>query len=133
MLWPISHYINETFKRLHSTNHSVKSNTTPHHHLSTILQFVIHMRDNNHIDYTCLLRNIFYPTQLNTTYFKHLASLTTIFQIPTPLPLNTILATIHVTSLYINIPKNEGMQAAIGALSTLPSHTPRPPTPRPPL
>ena len=60
----------------------------------------------------------------DTTHF-----LNTIFQIPTPLPPNTILVTIDVTSLYTNIPNNEGIEAAIQALSTLPPDTPRPPLP----
>ena len=50
-----------------------------------------------------------------------------ILQIPTPLPHNTILVTIDVTSLYTNISNNEGIEASIKALSTLPPHTPRPP------
>ena len=45
--------------------------------------------------------------------------LNTIFQIPTPLPHNTILVTIDVTSFYTNIPNNK---TAIHALSTHTHH-----------
>ena len=39
-----------------------------------------------------------------------------IFNIPTPLPLHTILATIDVKSLYTNIPHEEGIRAILTAL-----------------
>ena len=60
----------------------------------------------------------------DTTHF-----LNTIFRIPTPLPKDTILVTIDVTSLYTNIPNDEGISSAIQALSTLPRHTSMPPLP----
>lgn len=49
--------------------------------------------------------------------------LQTIFSLPTPLPENTILVTIDVTSLYTNIPHEEGIAASLKALSTLPKHS----------
>lgn len=58
----------------------------------------------------------------DTTHF-----LNTILRIPTLPPHNTILITIDVTFLCTSIPNNEGIKGAINALSTLPSHTPRPP------
>ena len=44
--------------------------------------------------------------------------LQTIFNITTPLPPNTILATIDVKSLYTNIPHDEGIRATLEALYT---------------
>ncbi len=44
--------------------------------------------------------------------------LQTIFNLPTPLPPNTILATIDVKSLYTNIPHDEGIHATLEALDT---------------
>ena len=44
--------------------------------------------------------------------------LQTIFNITTPLPPNTILATIDVKSLYTNIPHDEGIRATLEALDT---------------
>jgi hypothetical protein len=44
--------------------------------------------------------------------------LQTIFNITTPLPPNTILATINVQSLYTNIPHDEAIRATLEALDT---------------
>ena len=44
--------------------------------------------------------------------------LQTIFNIHTPLPPNTIIATVDVKSLYTNIPHNEGINAILEALDT---------------
>ena len=45
--------------------------------------------------------------------------LQTIFNLDTPLPPNTILATIDVKSLYTNIPHDEGINAVLEALDTI--------------
>ena len=61
----------------------------------------------------------------DTTHF-----LNTLFAIPTPLPPNTILATLDVTSLYTNIPHAEGIASATKALynkHTEITHTASPP------
>ena len=61
----------------------------------------------------------------DTTHF-----LNTLFAIPTPLPPNTILATLDVTSLYTNIPHAEGIASATEALynkHTEITHTASPP------
>ena len=63
----------------------------------------------------------------DTTHF-----LNKLFAIPTPLPPNTILATLDVTSLYTNIPHAEGIASATEALynkHTQITHTAPPPPP----
>ena len=45
--------------------------------------------------------------------------LQTIFNLDTPLPPNTILATIDVKSLYTNIPHDKGINAVLEALDTI--------------
>ena len=64
----------------------------------------------------------------DTTHF-----LKTILDIPTPLPVNSILVTLDVTSLYTNIPHEEGISSAVNALYHTPysPHTSYPPPPEP--
>ena len=51
-----------------------------------------------------------------------------IFNIPVPIPPNTILVSIDVTSLYTNIPHDEGTRATLEALSHTPPQPLQPPT-----
>ena len=53
----------------------------------------------------------------DTTHF-----LNTILQIPAPLPHNTVLVKIDITSLYTNIPNNEGIDTNQGTLHTTTLH-----------
>ncbi|KAK3747117.1 hypothetical protein QZH41_006059 [Actinostola sp. cb2023] len=63
------------------------------------------------------------PSYIRDT--KHFLS--HIFSLPTPLPPDTLLATIDVTSLYTNIPHDEGIHASLVSLATHPDTTSRPP------
>jgi hypothetical protein len=61
----------------------------------------------------------FIPSYIkDTTHFLRM-----VFDIPTPLPPNSLLVTIDVVSLYTNIPQDEGIRTTLKALSHFPEHS----------